>query len=103
MENSLGQSKMSDRDKLILLILALISVFLFADQNAMVPVIHEIQLVYGINEARIDVIGSAFTIVGALISILFGILADRKNRKYLLVFVVLVGEIPCEEICLKWN
>ncbi len=43
MENSLGVSKMSGRDKLTLLILALMSVFLFADQNAMVPVIHEIQ------------------------------------------------------------
>ncbi len=86
---------MSNRDKAALAILALISVFLFADQNVMMPVINEIQLEFGINEARIGVIGSAFIIIGAIVSMLFGVLADRANRKYLLVLVVLLGEIPC--------
>ena len=39
--------------------------------------------------------GSAFTLIGAIVSIVFGFLADRTSRKWLLAFVVLVGEIPC--------
>lgn len=87
--------KMSGRDKTTLLILILMSVFLYADQNAIYPVVNDIIREYGIDEAGVGTIGSAFTIIGALVSLIFGVLADRTNRKRLLIFVVLVGEIPC--------
>ncbi len=88
-------NKMSSRDMITLIILILMSVFLYADQNALNPVINDIIQEYGIDEAKIGVVGSAFTIIGALVSLAFGVLADRANRKKLLIFVVLVGEIPC--------
>lgn len=87
--------RMSTRNKITLAILVLISVFLYADMNAITPVVTNIMAEYGIDESSIGVVGSAFTIVGALVSILFGFLADRTSRKWLLAFVVLVGEIPC--------
>lgn len=83
------------RDKLTLLILALMSVFLFADQNAMNPVINEIMAEYGIDESQIGLVGSAFTILGALVSLAFGYFTDAFPRKGLLAAVVLLGEIPC--------
>lgn len=90
-----NRERMSSKDKITLLILILMSVFLYADQNAINPVINDIIKEYGINEAQIGTVGSAFTIIGALISLFFGVMADRVNRKRLLVFIVLVGEIPC--------
>lgn len=89
------REKMSAKDKTTLLILILMSVFLYADQNAIYPVVNDIIQEYGIDEAGVGTIGSAFTIIGALVSLVFGVLADRTNRKRLLILVVLVGEIPC--------
>jgi MFS family permease len=92
---NMGKVKMTCREKWTLLVLLLMSVFLFADQNAMNPVIKEIMAEYCIDEQQIGVIGSAFTILGAAVSIFFGYFTDRFPRKNLLAFVVLVGEIPC--------
>ena len=89
------KEKMSAHDKITLLILVLMSVFLYADQNAINPVLNDIMQEYNIGDVKIGVIGSAFTIIGALVSLFFGVLTDRVNRKRLLVFIVLVGEIPC--------
>ena len=93
--STLAAPPMSTRNKITLGILVLISVFLYADMNAITPVVTDIMLEYGIDESSIGLVGSAFTIVGALVSIIFGFLADRTSRKWLLAFVVLVGEIPC--------
>ncbi|ACL69239.1 MFS transporter [Halothermothrix orenii] len=71
------------------------SVFLFVDQNAMNPIINDLVAEYGVGEDKIGIIGSAFIILGAVVSLIFGYLADKKSRKMLLAFVVLVGEIPC--------
>jgi MFS family permease len=86
---------MALRDKLTLVILVLMSVFLFADQNAINPVVTDIMSEYSITESSIGTIGSAFTIVGAAVSLIFGFMADRTSRKWLLAFVILAGEIPC--------
>lgn len=93
--STLAAPRMSARSKITLAILVLMSVFLYADMNAISPVVTNIMAEYSIDESSIGVIGSAFTIVGALVSIIFGFLADRTSRKWLLAFVVLVGEIPC--------
>ena len=95
MSTTLSVPRMGTRDKVTLAILVLMSVFLFADMNAINPVVTDIMAEYNIDESSIGIIGSAFTIVGAFVSIIFGLLADRTSRKWLLVFVVLVGEIPC--------
>ncbi|HOB35753.1 MAG: MFS transporter [Firmicutes bacterium] len=92
---ALGKPRMTTRDKVTLAILVLMSVFLYADMNAITPVVTDIMAEYGINETDIGLVGSAFTLIGAIVSIVFGFLADRTSRKWLLAFVVLVGEIPC--------
>jgi len=88
-------SKMSTRDKITLLLLIFMSVFLFADQRIMSAILPELSKEYGINEQTLGFIGSAFTLVGAFVSIFFGYFTDKVSRKMLLVATVLVGEIPC--------
>ncbi|MFW5769063.1 MAG: MFS transporter [Spirochaetota bacterium] len=86
---------MPGRDKFVLALLILMSVFLYADQRIMSAILPELSLEYGINERILGFIGSAFTIVGAVVSIFFGYFTDRISRKKLLVLTVLIGEIPC--------
>jgi MFS family permease len=86
---------MSKRDVLTLGLLVITSVFLFADQNIINPVIEDVVQEYGVDREKIGLLGSAFFVLGALISLLFGFLTDKYSRKVLFAVVVLVGEIPC--------
>lgn len=86
---------MNGRDLITLILLVLISVFLFADQNTVNPVIEDLVKEYGVDREAIGLVGSAFFILGALVSLIFGYLTDKYSRKYLLALVVLIGEIPC--------
>ncbi len=47
------------------------------------------------DEGTLGYVGSAFVIVGAIMSLTFGYLADKKSRKMLFVLAILVGEVPC--------
>lgn len=87
--------KMSSRDTITLLLLVLMSVFLFADQRIMSAILPELSAEYGADVRTLGFIGSAFTLVGAFISIVFGYFTDLISRKKLLVITVFVGEIPC--------
>ncbi len=86
---------MKSRDKITLILLVLMSVFLFADQRIMSAILPEISAEYNIDAKMLGFIGSAFTLVGALMSMGFGWFTDRISRKMLLIIVVAVGEIPC--------
>ena len=87
--------EMSARDKLTLALLVLMSVFLFADQRIMSAILPEIGAEYNLDGRMLGFIGSAFTLVGAFMSIGFGWFTDRISRRILLIIVVAVGEIPC--------
>ncbi len=87
--------KMSSRDIITLLLLVLMSVFLFADQRIMSAILPELSAEYGANVRALGFIGSAFTLVGAFVSIVFGYFTDLISRKKLLIITVFVGEIPC--------
>ncbi len=87
--------KMSGRDRITLILLILMSVFLFADQRIMSAILKELSAEYNVDATLLGFIGSAFTLIGAFISILFGFFTDRINRKNLLIATVMVGEIPC--------
>jgi predicted MFS family arabinose efflux permease len=76
-------------------ILLLMSVILLADQNVMSPNIQAIEDEFRITDREIGLVGSAFTLVAAIITLLWGYLSDKFSRKWLLVGAVLVGEIPC--------
>ena len=86
---------MTARDKITLALLVLMSVFLFADQRIMSAILPELAREYGVSDLELGFIGSAFTLVGAFVSILFGYFTDKASRKMLLVATVLIGEIPC--------
>ena len=87
--------RMTARDRTTLILLVLMSVFLFADQRIMSAILPEISAEYGANERILGFIGSAFTLVGAFISIVFGYFTDLISRKKLLLLTVILGEIPC--------
>ena len=87
--------RMSHRDRWTLILLVLMSIFLFADQRIMSAILPELKAEYGLDATTLGIIGSAFTLVGAFMSMGFGWFTDRISRKWLLVVVVAVGEIPC--------
>ncbi len=89
------RTKMPGRDKFILVLLILMSVFLYADQRIMSAILPELAAEYRVDEKALGFIGSAFTLVGAFVSICFGFFTDRISRKTLLIFTVLIGEVPC--------
>lgn len=78
----------------MLFIVALI-VLLNADQMVMSPNIGKIEEEFGVSDAQIGFVGAIFTVIGAVISLVWGYLADKYNRKRLLIYSILVGEIPC--------
>lgn len=87
--------RMSKRDKTTLFLLIFMSVFLYADQRIMSAILPELASEYKVSDVVLGYIGSAFTLVGAFMSILFGFFSDKTSRKKLLVLTVLIGEIPC--------
>ncbi len=86
---------MNGRDKLTLALLVALSFFLMCDLFITPAIIDALRAEYGVSEIYLSGVGSAFILVGAAISILFGFKADRGSRKRLLVITVLIGELPC--------
>ncbi|TFH39844.1 MAG: MFS transporter, partial [Chrysiogenales bacterium] len=87
--------RMTGRDRITLALLVAMSLFLFADQRIMAAILNELSHEYGVGKDVLGYIGSAFTVVGAVTSIIFGFYTDKFSRKKLLIAAVLVGEIPC--------
>ncbi|RLD15076.1 MAG: MFS transporter [Caldiserica bacterium] len=75
--------------------LLLMGIILLADQNVMSPNIQAIENEFGIGDKEIGIVGSAFTLVAAIVTLLWGYLTDKFSRKWLLISAVLLGEIPC--------
>lgn len=91
----MAKISMSMRDKLTLLMLFGMTTILFADQSIMSAILPELAKEFGASEQTLGYIGSAFVIVGAVMSLIFGYLADNQSRKMLFVAAILIGEIPC--------
>ena len=92
--------KLSKADKVSLVLIFIISFFLFADQNLMGPNLTQIAHDFGFNELERDVklggeISLAFWLIGGIVTLFFGYFTDIKSRKKLLFYSVLFGEIPC--------
>ncbi|MGB9821418.1 MAG: MFS transporter [Pseudothermotoga sp.] len=75
--------------------LVILLVLLNADQMVMSPTIGMIEQEFHVTDAQIGLVGAVFTVIGALISLVWGYLSDKYNRKNLLIYSILVGEIPC--------
>lgn len=91
----MSKAKMSTRDLITLIMLFLMTTILYADQSIMSAILPELSKAFGVGESTLGYVGSAFVIVGAIMSLTFGYLADKKSRKMLFVIAILVGEIPC--------
>ncbi len=87
--------KMSGRDAVTLGLLFIMTTLLFADQMIMSAILPELSKEYNVSETLLGIIGSAFILAGAFMSIIFGYISDKAPRKALLVFVILLGEVPC--------
>ncbi|MEA2102754.1 MAG: MFS transporter [Thermodesulfobacteriota bacterium] len=87
--------KMSIGDKITLGLLVSMSFFLMCDLYITPGIVTELAAEYHVAESNIGYVGSAFVLIGAIISIFFGYMADKASRKRLLVATVLIGEIPC--------
>lgn len=88
------------RERFAVALLAIITLFLFADQNLMAPNLTQIADDFGFSAVERDVmlggnISFVFWVFGGLVTLGIGYLTDRISRKALFVAVILVGEIPC--------
>lgn len=90
-----GNRKMSRESLVCLVYLIVITVFLNADMNLLYPNAVLIEKDLGINDAQLGAVSSAFIIIGAVVTLLWGYMADFVSRKRLLVLTVLLGEVPC--------
>jgi len=87
---------MSSKEKRLgTVLLILITIFLTADQAALVPNYLLVENEFGISHSQIGIVSSVFILVGALVTLLWGYLADKYSRKKLLLIGTLLGEIPC--------
>ena len=86
---------MKNNRTLALVLMIIIVGFLNADQNVMNSTLVLIEKEFSVNDAAIGLMSGLFTILGAVVSIVWGYLTDRKNRKLLFVYSILLGQIPC--------
>jgi predicted MFS family arabinose efflux permease len=88
------------RDLYAVALLALMALFLFADQNLMAPNLTQIAGDLGLSVAERDTrlageISLWFWLVGGVTSVGTGYLADRVRRTRLIAAVMFLGGIPC--------
>jgi predicted MFS family arabinose efflux permease len=79
----------------VLFLMVFMAIFLNADNLVLSPNITAIEQEFGITDADIGNISALFTVIGAIISLAWGYLADKGSRKILLLLSVLIGELPC--------
>ncbi|WP_045825733.1 MFS transporter [Teredinibacter turnerae] len=86
---------MDKRDLFTLLILVAMSFFLMCDVFITPAILPVLTREYSVTSVQLSWVGSAFILVGAVISLFFGYYTDKGSRKNLLLITVVVGEIPC--------
>lgn len=86
---------MAKRDLITLIILVGMSFFLMCDVFITPAILPVLTQEYGVTSVQLSMVGSAFILVGAVISLFFGYYTDKGSRKTLLLLTVVIGEIPC--------
>ncbi len=94
------KSRFVGKELYAVILLAVMNLFLFADQNLMAPNLTQIARDLGLNDVQRDVmlggnISAVFWILGSLITLAIGYFTDLVSRKKLFIIVIIVGEIPC--------
>jgi len=95
-----AESSFRKNELLAIILLAVINLLIFADQNLMAPNLTQIARDFGFNAVERDVklggqISLVFWVLGALVTLVIGYFTDRVSRKMLFIAVVLIGSIPC--------
>lgn len=80
---------------LLLILMVLVMITLNADGNVMAPMLSRIEADFDVSDAAIGNMMALFTLVGAIVSLLWGYFVDKASRKMLFVLSVAIGEIPC--------
>ncbi len=86
---------MGSNGNLALVLMLIVVGLLNADQNIINSMLGPIEAEFHVNDAAIGLMSGLFTLVGAAISLIWGYLSDKGNRKNLFTFTVLIGQIPC--------
>jgi predicted MFS family arabinose efflux permease len=86
-----------------LIILALAMAILNSDTNVMTPTLVNIEAEFGVTDSSIGIMMFLFTVIGALVSLLWGYFSDKASRKLLFALAVVIGELPCALTALAPN
>jgi len=78
-----------------LAIIALMMLVLNTEANVMAPKLAVIEAEFGVSDSQIGLMMGLFTLIGAVVSLLWGYFADKASRKVLFLLSILIGEIPC--------
>ncbi len=78
-----------------LILLILITIFIFADTNILFPNYPLVSKEFGINKFQMGLVSSSMIVIGAAATIFWGLAVDRFSRKVMLVIGVMAGAIPC--------
>ena len=93
---------MQAREWFSLILLVLLSFFLMCDMFITPAIISELSDTYGVSDVQLSWVSSTFIIAGSAVGLGIGYLTDRYSRKYLLILVVLCGEVPCLLTGIPW-
>jgi predicted MFS family arabinose efflux permease len=88
---------------LIIVLMAVNIIFLTADKNIISAVLIEVEKEFGVDSSDIGFMSFLFTMVGALVSIIWGYYTDKVDRKKLFALSVFAAEIPCALTCFAPN
>ena len=86
---------MQKRNNLALILMILIIGLLNADQNIINGMLGPIEKEFHVNDGDIGLMSGLFTLIGAMISLVWGYLSDKGNRKNLFSYSILIGQLPC--------
>jgi predicted MFS family arabinose efflux permease len=86
-----------------LFIIALVMMVLNSDTNVMTPTLANIEREFGVSDSSIGLMMGLFTIIGAVVSLLWGYFSDKASRKLLFALAVVIGELPCALTALAPN
>ncbi|MCB1156122.1 MAG: MFS transporter [Leptospiraceae bacterium] len=79
----------------IAFLMAVNIIFLTADNNIISAVLKQIEIEYKVDSGQIGLMSLFFSVLGAAVSLVFGYLSDKVNRKKLFAISVLLAEVPC--------
>jgi len=80
---------------LIIILMSVNIIFLTADKNIISAVLIEVEKEFGVDSSDIGFMSFLFTMIGAVVSIVWGYYTDKVDRKKLFALSVFAAEIPC--------